>query len=91
MKELFLTMCLMFFTSCTHHHEKPKHHHHAYEQTCAHGVLNNDFKLKGKKEFSLKHAGTTYYFHSLKRKQAFEQNLRENIRQANDNWDRRAR
>ena len=62
----------------------------AFEGHCANSVCHDDMKTLGKKEFSMEHAGKTYYFSSAKARDAFKVDMLNNINSAQKNWDVRS-
>ena len=90
MKYTFLMFLLIGF-GCARHHEKSSHHHHSeaaskneikFNKLCAESLAEGDSHTNGKEEFKTVHAGHTYYFSSIEKKNKFEANLVENIKKA---------
>lgn len=94
----YLIFAFMLGTiSCARHHEKSAHHHHhedsktsndKFQGVCAESLAEGDSHVMGKREYALEHAGQMYYFSSASKKALFEENLTENIKKAELNWER---
>lgn len=89
---------MLLLAGCTHHDtvKDAEHHHHdkkdkaTFEGKCAYSVAHNEFDVDGKNEFTLQHAGVTYFFSSEEKKNDFEKDLDKNLNSARQNWDRRS-
>jgi len=102
MKILLLSFLSLFLLgSCAQHHKKDgEHHHHnctkscsmhsdkgeVFNKHCAMSVSMGDMHVAGKKEFSIVHAGETYYFSSKEKMEVFQENIEENISKARKFW-----
>lgn len=86
MKLIIVLLMSLSIVSCSHHHKETVHHHHAYDKHCALSVAHGKLDVLGKKEFSHKHSGETYYFSSLEKKEKFLKNIENNVSKADRNW-----
>lgn len=58
-----------------------------FEGQCAYSLAHGDFHIKGKKEHKLVHDGHVYFFSSAEKMNKFKNDIDENARKANKNWE----